>query len=160
MQTVKDQQWRREVGATMRARDVMSSPVITLRPDTPVHQAEESLASHGFTAIPIRDAGGRMVGIVTKADLVRRRAGLNGRVREEAGGPTVATVMTLSPTSMHPDTNLADVAALMLDTRIRSVPILENGFLVGIVSARDVLRAVAGRNLTAAQPAVHSGEQR
>jgi len=46
-----------------------------------------------------------------------------------------------------PDTDLADLAALMLDTRIRSVPILANGHLVGIVSARDVLRAVARRQL-------------
>ena len=57
----------------MRARDVMTSPVITLRPGAPVQAAAALLCSHGFTAAPVVDAGGALVGIATEADLVRGR---------------------------------------------------------------------------------------
>jgi len=67
---------------------------------------------------------------------------------EQPFEPTVAEVMTPSPTVMRPDDDLADVVALMLDLAIRSVPIVEAGRMVGIVSRRDVLRAVAEHVLT------------
>ena len=57
----------------MLARDVMSSPVITLRPDVPAHAAAALLVSHGFTAAPVVDPQRRVVGIATEADLVRGR---------------------------------------------------------------------------------------
>ena len=62
--------------------------------------------------------------------------------------PTVGQVMTPSVTAMSPEADLADVVALMLDDGIRSVPIMEDGRLVGVVSARDALRVVANRELT------------
>jgi CBS domain-containing protein len=57
----------------MKARDVMTSPVITLRPSTPAPPAAALLCSHGFTAAPVVDAAGRLIGIATEADLVRGR---------------------------------------------------------------------------------------
>ena len=133
----------------MRARDVMSSPVITLRPDTPLHGAAALLVSHGFTAAPVVTAEGRVVGIATEADLLRGRITPEGTV-DHRPAPTVATVMTESPHTFQPEDDLADVVALMLDRRIRTVPIIDDGRLVGIVSRRDVLRCVARRELTSA----------
>jgi CBS domain-containing protein len=127
---------------------VMSTPVITLRPDVPAHAAAALLVSHGFTAAPVVDAGHRVVGIATEADLVRDRIVPEGWDVAERAEPTVAEVMTPSPIVMPPDADLADVVALMLDLDIRSVPIVDDGALVGLVSRRDALRVVANRELT------------
>lgn len=131
----------------MKARDVMSNPVIILRPDTPAHAAAALLVSHGFTAAPVVDAERHVIGIATEADLMRGRVMPEG-VLDEQPEPTVAAVMTSSPIAMRPDDDLAEVVAAMLDSRIRSVPIIEDGELVGIVTQRDVLRVVARRELT------------
>ena len=140
----------------MKARDVMSSPVITLRADTPVHAAASLLVSHGYAGAPVVDAEGHVVGIATEADLVRGRVVPESwEVTGERPDPPVSAVMTLSPTSVHPDEDLADVVALMLDTKIRSVPIVGDGRLVGIVSRQDVLRAVARRELTSRDAWAH-----
>jgi CBS domain-containing protein len=132
----------------MKAQDVMTSPVITLRADVPVHLAAALLASHGFTAAPVVDHEHRVVGIATEADLVRGRILRGAGVRDDSPEPRVAAVMTPQPKVMGPGDDLADVVTLMLDSGIRSVPILDGGRLVGIVTRRDVLRAVARRELT------------
>jgi CBS domain-containing protein len=132
----------------MKARDVMTSPVITLRPDALVEAAAALLCSHGFTAAPVVDASGLLVGIASEADLVRGQIAPDGWVLDRDVKPTVAQAMTPSPAAMRPGDDLADVVAMMLDARLRSVPIVEDGKLVGIVTRRDVLRVVARRELT------------
>jgi CBS domain-containing protein len=129
--------------ATMRARDVMSHPVITVRPHVPARAAAALLVSHGFTAAPVVDAEGRVRGIITESDLLRGRIGPDGRVLDTDPEPTAAELMGPPPPPVAPDADLADVAAVMLGEGARSVPILEHGRLVGIVTRRDVLRMVA-----------------
>ncbi|MFC5992884.1 HPP family protein [Pseudonocardia hispaniensis] len=151
----------------MRARDVMSSPVITVTPRTPVHAAAALLVSHGFTAAPVVDTERNLVGIVTEADLVRGRILPEGWVVAQRPEPTVADVMTPAPTAMRPEDDVADVVELMVNGRIRTVPIVDDGELVGVVSRRDVVRCVARRELTSQEvrrrrigPAGHEGRDR
>ena len=132
----------------MRARDVMTSPVITLRPNAPVHAAAALLCSHGFTSAPVVAPAGALVGIASEADLMRGRIAPDGWVVPPEPDPSVGEVMTTAPAAMRPEDDLADVVARMLDARTRSVPIVEDGKLVGIVTRRDVLRVVARRELT------------
>jgi len=132
----------------MRARDVMTSPVITLRPNAPVHAAAALLCSHGFTSAPVVDPAGALVGIASEADLMRGRIVRDGSVVPPEPDSTVREVMTTAPAAMRPEDDLADVVARMLDARTRSVPIVEDGKLMGIVTRRDVLRVVARRELT------------
>lgn len=127
----------------MRARDVMSSPVVFLRPRVPADVAAALLVSHGFTAAPVVDDAGYVVGIATEADLVRGRFVPEGWTVDARPEPVVAEVMTHAPICMRPEDDLADVVSTMLAAPIRSVPIVEDGRLVGIVSRRDVLRVVA-----------------
>ncbi len=135
----------------MKARDVMTSPVITLRPDTPVRAAAALLISHGFAAAPVVDAHRRLLGIATEADLMRGRVVPDGWTVQPEPEPAVAAVMTPDPTTVRPDDDLADVVATMLDHGVRSVPVVEGDDLVGILSRRDVLRCVARRELTSAE---------
>lgn len=120
--------------------------------DSPGHPGREAaalLCAHGFTAAaPVVDGQRRVVGMATEADLVRGRIPPDGWVVEDYADPAVEAVMTTEPAVMSPDDDLADVVAVMLDTAATSVPIVEDGRLVGIVSRRDVLRAVARHELT------------
>jgi CBS domain-containing protein len=131
----------------MKARDVMTSPVITVAPGTPVPAAANLLCSNGFTAAPVVDADGRLVGIATEADLFHSQVVPDWWQIQQEPDPVVEEVMTRDPVALQADDDLADVVALMLDRRIRSVPILEDGELVGIVTRRDVLGAVARREM-------------
>jgi len=132
----------------MKARDVMTSPVIVVRPGTPAREAAALLCAHGFAGVPVVDAERRLIGMATEADLVRGRIPPEGWVVDDLADPPVDAVMTPEPVASGPDDDLADVVALMLDTGTPSVPVVDGGRLVGIVTRRDVLRAVARHELT------------
>jgi CBS domain-containing protein len=132
----------------MKARDVMSSPAIFLRPQVPTRTAAALLVSHGYTGAPVVDDDERVVGIATEADLVRGRITPERTAAGEKKPATVADVMTTTPVVARPDEDLSEVVVRMLDNGIRSVPVVENDRLVGVVSRRDVLRLVAHGDLT------------
>jgi CBS domain-containing protein len=127
----------------MKARELMSSPVIFLRPRVPADVAAALLVSHGFTSAPVVDDDGYLVGIATEADLVRGRFVPDGWTVDDGPEPLVSEVMTHAPVCLRPEDDVADIVSTMLDAGIRSVPIVDDGRLVGIVSRRDVLRVVA-----------------
>jgi CBS domain-containing protein len=130
----------------MKARDVMSTPVVTVGPDTPVQAAAALLISHGYTAMPVIEHG-RVIGIVTEANLMQGQVHPEGWLRpatwDKPRPQRVREVMTGTPVGISPDADLADVASLMLEAHIRSIPVIDDGSLVGIVSRRDVLKLVA-----------------
>lgn len=132
------------------AKDVMSKTVVTVRPNTPARAAAAMLVANGFTGAPVVTAEGVLRGMVSEADLLRVAALSEPGVPDAAPDVTASSVMTPKPMAMRPTDDLADVVALMLEHGIRSVPIVDDGRLVGIVSRRDVLRSVARRDLVAA----------
>lgn len=133
----------------MKAADVMTSPVITIPELTPVPVAAALLAAHGFTAAPVVDSRQRMVGIVTESDLVRGRIAPEWATTESVpAAATVSGVMTPDPLSAGPEDDLAEVVWLMQDGSVRSVPVVRDGKLVGIVTRRDVLRVIARGEMT------------
>ncbi len=118
----------------MRVRDVMSSPVATVTTGTTVKRAAELLAGNGFTALPVLDEDDRLIGIVTEADLVHDRFPRDPRYRSahpdyhSASAPVMATVgdvMTLTVITTGPGTDVVDLVTVMLDDRVRSVPIVD-----------------------------------
>lgn len=134
----------------MQVRDIMSRPVVRAHPTTSVEEAAAVLVENGYAALPVVEDD-RVVGIVTEADLVR------GRIPAGDAGTTAARtstrvgeVMTTAPLTRVPDSDVADVVCEMLDRRLRAIPIVADGELVGIVTRRDVLRCVAQRRLTSA----------
>lgn len=134
----------------MRTGDIMSRPVVRVSPQTPVTEAASVLVEHGFSALPVVEAG-RLVGIATEADLINARipAG-DAATSATRASSTVGEVMSPDPVSRTSDSDVADVVGEMLDRRLRAIPVVDDGALVGILTRRDVLRCVAQRRLTSA----------
>ena len=132
----------------MQARQIMTTPVLTVRPDTTVREAATLLLEHRITAAPVLDAGGELIGIVSEGDLVVDRFGHDPRnqvrpVQDEPPGPqTVGEVMTTPVIALGLSADAADLAQTMLGSDVRSVPIVEGATVIGIVSRRDLLRTL------------------
>jgi len=140
----------------MRSRDVMTENVVSVTPATTVKDAADLMAARGFTALPVLDAAGDLIGVVTEADVVRGRfphdprylctdeagaAQLHGPQREPA--VTVGAIMTSPATAMTSGSDVVDLVATMQTAGIRSMPIVDGTRLVGIVTRRDLVRTVA-----------------
>jgi CBS domain-containing protein len=134
----------------MRASDMMTRSVVTVRADTPVEHAAALVAKHGITSLPVLDELGDVVGIVSEADLIRQRmphdprSHLRPPTDDERLAParTVGEVMSHPVACLPPNADSADLAALMIDHDVRAVPIVDGQRLVGIVSRRDLLRTL------------------
>lgn len=135
----------------MQARDVMTREVVTVGPDTSAKYAAEIMAERGFAAVPVVDADDELVGIVAEADVLadrlppdpRLHLRRDGSEQQDAPPPLlVRGVMTGQVRTVDAKADVSDIARLFVDDRVRSVPVLEHGRLVGIVSRRDVLRAL------------------
>jgi CBS domain-containing protein len=133
----------------MLAKDVMSKTVVTVRPHMPARAAAAMLVANGFTGAPVVTAEGFVRGMVSEADLLRGQAFSDPDQPDATKDVTAADVMTPEPVTMRSTDDLAEVVAAMLNCGVRSVPIVDEGRLVGIVSRRDVLRCVAQRELVA-----------
>jgi CBS-domain-containing membrane protein len=135
----------------MRTRDVMTTDVVVVSPDTGAREAAGLLAERGFTALPVVDTAGTFVGVVSEVELLRDRLPQDPRwlvhgeppVPRHTPGDVVAQVMTKPTVTVTPNTDLAEVADLMLEHGVRSVPVVHEGRLAGIVTRRDMLRSIS-----------------
>jgi CBS domain-containing protein len=147
----------------MKAADVMARAVITVRSDTLVADIAQVLLANRISAVPVVDDKGAMVGIVSEGDLMRRVEAGTERQRSWwlellTGKETLAhefvmsharaaaDVMTRSVVSVTPETSLADIASLLEKHRIKRVPVVVNGKLVGIVSRANLIQALVSLN--------------
>ncbi len=134
----------------MLAREVMTSPVLTIRPDAVIKDAIRMLDRHDITAMPVVDENEHLVGLVSEADLLRGEVMEDPRahVRPVDGWPespatTVADIMTTNVVTTTEAADASDIARLMLDTGVKSIPVVHGHTVVGIVSRRDLIRALA-----------------
>jgi CBS domain-containing protein len=128
----------------MQAKDVMSRPVFTVRPDDSIEQATALMAGRDITSVPVVDSSGSMVGVVSEIDLIPHPLPGSREPLPERASPAVvvADVMTKNVVVVTPTTDLGEVAKAMLDYQVRCVPVLEDGELLGVVSRRDILRSL------------------
>ena len=132
----------------MRIREIMSSPAVVVSPDLSVNEAVTLLDSCGFTCLPVVTGDGRLVGLVGEAELLAGRLPPNptGSIFDRVAnvpGPTVADVMLRDVLATHPREGVADLLTLLRSAGVRSVPVVHGGIVVGIVTYRGLLRALA-----------------
>jgi CBS domain-containing protein len=136
---------------SMQARDIMTRPVITFGPDTPVREAAAVLTERGITAAPVVDEDELLVGIVSEADLIADRFSHDPRSQlrrdgaaaaEPAAPQTVGDVMTTTVIALSASADAADLAQAMVDCDVRSIPIVTGSAVIGIVSRRDLLQTL------------------
>jgi CBS domain-containing protein len=158
----------------MKAKDVMTSPVVSVESDTPVLQAIRIMLQRRMSGLPVVDKEGRLIGIVTEGDFLRRaETGTQrrrarwleflvgpGRLAEEytrSHGRKVDEVMTPDPVTVTEDTALDDIVKLMEKRQIKRVPVVRGERVVGIVSRANLLHALASVSREA-KPAAQTDE--
>ncbi len=112
----------------MKAREIMTRNVITVTEDTPVLDVANILAERRISAVPVNGSDGAIVGLVSDFDLLSREGG------------TARDVMTPGIISVSEDTDVEEVRFLLVERRLKRVPVLRGQQLVGIVSRGDIVR--------------------
>jgi CBS domain-containing protein len=156
----------------VNADQIMTRQPVTADPSMSVRDAAMLLVKHGISAVPVVDGSGALLGIVSEGDLVRRgdivrderqswwlqmlaegehlAPGFLGYVR--SGGRQVRDLMTREVVTVEDQTPLPEIARLLQEHRIKRVPVLRQGKLVGIVSRADLVRALTHGEETAERP--------
>ncbi len=146
----------------MDARDIMTRPVVTVRPETSLAEVARALVEHRIGCVPVTDEQGRLRGIVTQTDFAAKERGAPfsvetlpqlfsrlmpreavERAHEEARTTTAAEVMISGVITAEEDTPAEEVARRMLHYDIEHIPVVRDGVPVGIVSRHDLLRMIA-----------------
>ena len=125
----------------MLVRDYMTRRVVTLAPETEVLKALMVLADNDISGAPVLNAGGKVVGMLTEKDCLK--SALEATYHSEFGG-LVSDYMNADVASVEPDDGVVKVAERFVAHSYHRYPVLEDGVLVGIISRRDVIQALAG----------------
>lgn len=140
----------------MKVESIMRRAVVTVRPETPLRDVARVLVEHGISGVPVVDAGGTVIGVISEADFVlreqgvsRRRGGLFRLLADDGDRETLVKVeattageaMTSPPLTIEPAATLRDAARLMTERQVNRLPVVHDGALVGIVTRADIVRA-------------------
>lgn len=148
------------------AKDIMTRSVVTIRPDADITEAARILLEKQINGLPVVDAQDKLVGILCQSDLVRMQKNLplpslftlwDGFVPlsssalletevKRIAASKVADAMTTQVTAISPDMGLDEIAALMVDKKLYTLPVMDNGTLVGVVGKKDILQTLIPRS--------------
>ena len=141
-------------------QEIMTRDVVTVTPDTDINEAARMLLEKGFNGLPVLDGQGALQGIICQSDLVAQQREfplpsiftvLGGfvaltslsqlqRAVDKMAATKVGQAMTLNPVTVSPNTPVNKLADLMVEKKFHTIPVLENGKLVGVVGKKDILR--------------------
>jgi CBS domain-containing protein len=144
------------------AQDIMTKEIVTVFPETEIAQAAKLLLENHFNGLPVVDQEGKLQGIICQDDLIIQQKKipipsffnlLDGliplsspqKIEKEVkkiAATTVGEAMTIHPITVEPDTSLEDIATLMVNKNIHTLPVVSHGKLVGIVGKEDILRTL------------------
>jgi predicted transcriptional regulator len=145
----------------LTAKDIMTTDCITLTPDTDIATAAKALLDNSINGAPVIDDG-TVVGVLCQSDLVAQQKKvtlpsfftlLDGvfplssheeleKEMTKIAATKVGEAMTPAPTFINPDTSIEDIATLMANEKLYTLPVLDNGALVGVVGKEDVLKTL------------------
>jgi CBS domain-containing protein len=117
-------------------KDIMSTDVVYVHPDTPVARVVELLIENDITGVPVVDPSGRLVGIVTEKDLIGVLFG------QETPAGTARDYMTEDVMNFDENDDIIAICECLVHNHLRRVPILAEGKLVGIISRRDLIKYI------------------
>ncbi|QFU89639.1 HPP family protein [Amycolatopsis sp. YIM 10] len=134
----------------MHAREIMSTPVIAVSAQPTIEEAVREMLARGFTTMPVVESSGRLLGLVTEADLGLSRLALNARDRS---GPddgvllgltrrTVAAVMCTPAPTIDAGADLTEAAQRLVHSGRRCLPVAAGSLVIGMLSWRDLLRTM------------------
>lgn len=126
-------------------RDAMVAHPITISPQTPLKEVEDLFENHDFNGVPVVDEQRHLLGILTKFDLLKAFSlGIRAMVPhyDEIMEQPAEAIMTRDPVSVEPLLPLSRLLQKLVEMRTKSLPVVENGRLVGIIARQDVLRAL------------------
>jgi CBS-domain-containing membrane protein len=146
----------------LTARDIMTREVVTIKKTASIEELSRLFIRHKVNGIPVVDDAGRLIGIVTEGDLIERNKNLHIPtvislfdaviVLESAGkfeaelkkiaASKVEDIYNAKPITVGPDRTVGEIAALMADEDIHTLPVLEDGKLVGVIGKLDVIAAM------------------
>ncbi|KES04267.1 hypothetical protein BU52_26015 [Streptomyces toyocaensis] len=142
--------------AVLHVRDVMRVPAASVPGDMPFSEVARTLAREQVGSVPVVDADDHVIGVVSESDLLAKAAVMaephrhgsvgrmwQHRLYEKSHGDTAATLMTFPPVTVHPTARVSDAAWTAAHARLKRLPVTDHrGRLVGVVSRRDLLRAL------------------
>ena len=151
----------------MNARNIMSKPVVSVHPDTPLREVARLMLDKGITAVPVVDDNGAPIGIVSEGDLIRperaaREAWRQSWLEVFAEGEPLApelldwlhskshsarAVMSAPLITVTEDTELGEIARVLVTHRIKRVPVVRDGRVTGIIARADLLRVLAANKV-------------
>jgi CBS domain-containing protein len=115
----------------LRASQIMTTSVLTLTPDTLVENAARTMFENSISGVPVVDGNGLLVGVVTEFDIIAKH------------GDTVGDIMSTDVVSVGEDTDPETIARMLTEQRIRRIPVVDEGRVVGIISRSDLVRLFA-----------------
>ncbi len=131
----------------MRTEDIMTTTIITVTENQTRQHAARLLSQHRISGLPVVNVHHAVVGVVTEYDVISKK------------GQTVSEIMTRGVISVTPETDVEEVSHILIHERIKRLPVLDQGRLVGIVSRADLVRELAMRWICpVCGEAVHSEE--
>jgi CBS domain-containing protein len=150
----------------LKVKDIMTKEVITVSPETEIVHATKLLLENRINGIPVTNETGKLVGILCQSDLIAQQkklpvpsffSFLNGLITltsmkqfekevQKIAAISVAQAMTPNPVTVRSDTDIEEVAALMVDNNFHTIPVVDEGELVGIVGKEDILRTLIPRS--------------
>ena len=134
----------------MRVVDIMQTTVRTVTSDTPISEVVISLADAQVSGLPVVDARGRVIGVVSSTDVIAAQAETQSAQERQIllEQTSVRELMTPKPLMIEATAELQEAARHMLYAEVRRLFVEENGILVGVISHTDIVRAVATGKIT------------
>lgn len=146
----------------LKAKDIMTQDLITLSPETEIGKAAELLLERRINGAPVVGADGSLRGILCQSDLIAQQKRIPvpsvftlldsfiplssrkslEREMKKIAATRVADAMTENPVSVNPETSLEEIATLMVERKVHTLPVVDAGKVVGVIGKEDVLRTI------------------
>ncbi len=146
----------------LKAQDIMTIEVITVTPETKVHELAQLLTDKNIGGAPVLDESGSLLGVVTESDLIDQKKKIHiptmvtlldsfiylenpdrmAKEMKKFAGSTVGDILSKSPLTVEEDTPLEEIATIMAEKHVHTLPVMKDEKLVGIIGKKDIIKTL------------------